>query len=168
MEGQRLRYASTHNVLFAAWLIRDNSGAGMRFDEELRHGEDTDFFHRAARRGARIVYSHKPVVFEVVPPERATLTYQVRRAYHYGASRSRFHRRHRGVAGAAEQLAARWLLQAPIAALRLLAAPLVWPFSEPAGKVLALKAAARLAGAAGAAAGLLGFDVDPYREIDGY
>jgi glycosyltransferase involved in cell wall biosynthesis len=167
-EGQRLPYAATHNVLFAGWLIDDGTPAGMRFDEALAHGEDTDFFHRAARRGARIVYSEAPVVYETVPPERATLIYQARRAYHYAASRSSFHRRYKGLSGAVRKLAGRWLLQAPVAVARLIAAPFVWPFSEPAFKGLVLKGAARLAGAAGAAAGLLGFEGNPYQTIDGY
>lgn len=52
VEGQSLSYASTHNVLFASWLIHDGDLGGLRFDERLAHGEDTDFFHRATRRGA--------------------------------------------------------------------------------------------------------------------
>ncbi len=167
-EGQRLPYAATHNVLFAARLIRHDAETGMRFDEGLAHGEDTDFFHRAAQRGARIVYSHEPVVFETVTRRRATLNYQARRAYHHAASRSHFHRRYRGVAGAARKFAARCLFHAPIAILRLLTAPLVWPFSEPAFKGLILKGTARLAGTAGAAAGLFGYDGNPYETIDGY
>jgi succinoglycan biosynthesis protein ExoM len=167
-EGQRLPYASTHNVLFAAWLVHNAPVAGLAFDERLVHGEDTDFFHRAGLRGAHIVYSDEPVVLEMVAPERATLNYQAKRAYHYGASRSRFHRRHHGVAGAVGDLAARCLLQTPVAVARLLTAPLVWPFSAPAFKVLVLKGTARLAGTAGAAAGLLGFGGNPYYTIDGY
>jgi hypothetical protein len=54
-EGETLPYAATHNVLLAAWLVEGDTR--MQFDERLAHGEDTDFFHRATRRGARIVYS---------------------------------------------------------------------------------------------------------------
>jgi len=167
-EGQSLPYASTHNVLFAGWLIRHGPLAGMQFDERLAHGEDTDFFHRAAQRGARIVYSHAPVVLETVAPERTTLNYQARRAYHYGASRTRFQYRHKGLACAVRALAIRCLLQAPVAVARLLTAPLVWPFSALAFKHLVIKGTARLAGVAGATAGLLGFDGNPYQSIDGY
>jgi succinoglycan biosynthesis protein ExoM len=168
VEGQRLPYAATHNVLFAAWLIRHDAQTGLQFDEGLAHGEDTDFFHRAAQRGARIVYAHEPVVFETVTHRRATLNYQARRAYHHAASRSHFHRRYRGIAGAAQKFAVRCLFHAPVAVLRLLTAPLVWPFSEPAFKDLILKGTARLAGTAGAAAGLFGYDGNPYETIDGY
>jgi glycosyltransferase involved in cell wall biosynthesis len=168
MEGQTLPYAATHNVLFAAWLIDDGPPAGLRFDETLAHGEDTDYFHRAACLGARIVYSHAPVVYETVSPERSTLSYQARRAYYYAASRSSFHRRYKGISGAALKLAVRWLFQAPVAVARLTAAPFVLPFSGPVFRGLVLKGAARLAGAAGCAAGLLGFEGNPYQTIDGY
>jgi succinoglycan biosynthesis protein ExoM len=167
-EGQRLPYAATHNVLFARWLIDGDTSSGMRFDETLAHGEDTDFFHRAASCGASIVYSHAPVVYETVSPERSTLSYQVKRAYYQAASRSGFHRRYEGVLGAARKLALRWLLQAPVAVFRLIAASFMWLFSESAFRRLALKGTVRLAGAMGATAGLLGFEGNPYRMIDGY
>jgi succinoglycan biosynthesis protein ExoM len=167
-EGQVLPFAATHNVLFAASLIAAGGDGGLAFDERLAHGEDTDFFHRVACGGARIVYSHAPVVFETVSPERATLGYQARRAYHYAASRSYFHRRYRGLRPAAKKLAARWVFQAPTAVARLLAAPLVWAFSAPASRELVIKGTARLAGALGAVAGLLGRDGNPYRTTDGY
>jgi hypothetical protein len=67
-----------------------------------------------------------------------------------------------------EKLAARWLFQTPVAVLRLASAPLVWPFSRFIFRQLVMKGSARLAGAAGAAAGLLGFDGNPYRTIDGH
>ncbi len=166
-EGQALPYAATHNVLFDASLIRAGSEMGLAFDERLAHGEDTDFFHRAACRGARIVYSHAPVVFETVSPQRATFFYQARRAYHYAASRSYFHRRYGGLPSAVKKLAARWVFQAPTAVVRLVIAALLWPFSGAAARGLLVKGTVRLAGALGAAAGLLGCDGNPYRTIDG-
>jgi succinoglycan biosynthesis protein ExoM len=167
LEGQALPFAATHNVLIAGWVIHDGDGA-LSFDERLAHGEDTDFFHRATRCGARIVYSREPVVFETVSPERATLGYQARRAYHYAASRSHFHMRHAGLLPATKKLAARWLLQAPVAVLRLASAPLVRPASKLVYRSFVIKGTARLAGAVGAAAGLLGFCGNPYRTLDGY
>jgi succinoglycan biosynthesis protein ExoM len=162
VEGQKLPHAATHNVLFSASLVRDGNLTGLRFDESLSHGEDTDFFYRAAQRGARIVFSRRPVVFEMVAPERATLNYQTWRAYHYAASRSYFHRRHDGTLRAFWGLLDRVVLKAPAAIARLGVAPLVWPFDERAFKSLVLKGAARLAGVAGATAGLLGRPGNPY------
>jgi glycosyltransferase involved in cell wall biosynthesis len=165
-EGDELPYAATHNVLLRTRLACDD--AQIRFDERLAHGEDTDFFHRAARRGARIVYSAEPLVLEVVSPDRATLHYQTRRAYYYAASRSYFHRRYKGARKAAMKLAVRCAFQAPVAIARLAVAPLAWPFSEDVYRDLVTKGTARLAGTVGATAGLLGFDGNPYRSIDGY
>jgi succinoglycan biosynthesis protein ExoM len=166
-EGEQLPYAATHNVLFSARLI-DRAALSLRFDERLAHGEDTDFFFRAAVKGARIVYSAEPMVLEAVTADRATLHYQTRRAYHYAASRSYFHRRYNGVSNACMKLAARCLLQAPVAMGRLLVAPLAWPFDKDLYRALVSKGTARLAGAAGATAGLFGYDGNPYRTIDGY
>jgi succinoglycan biosynthesis protein ExoM len=167
-EGDTLRYAATHNVLLRASLVRGGGAEGLQFDERLAHGEDTDFFHRAADRGARIVYSRDPVVFETVCPERTTLAYQIRRAYHYAASRSYFHRRYKGWARATKKLVARWVFQVPLAVVRLLVAPTAWLFSKPTYRTLVLKGMAGLAGALGASAGLFGRDGNPYRTIDGY
>jgi succinoglycan biosynthesis protein ExoM len=165
-EGEVLRFAGTHNVLLAGRLVCGD--ARLKFDERLAHGEDTDFFHRAAQRGARIVYSADPLVLEIVSPDRATFHYHTRRAYYYAASRSYFHRRYKGAHRAAARLAARFAFQAPMAIARLLAAPFAWPFSEDIFRVLVTKGTARLVGSVGAAAGLLGFDGNPYRSVDGY
>jgi glycosyltransferase involved in cell wall biosynthesis len=165
-EGEELPFAATHNVLLPAWLVCGD--ARMRFEERLAHGEDTDFFHRAAQQGARIVYSAEPLVLEVVSPDRATFHYQTRRAYYYAASRSRFHRQYKGASKAAMKLAARCAFHAPMAIARLVAAPFAWPFSEDTFRFLVNKGTARLAGTVGTMAGLLGFDGNPYRSIDGY
>lgn len=165
-EGKTLRSAATHNVLFSGWLIAEGKGNCLRFNEQLSHGEDTDFFYRASQRGARIVYASEPVVFEMVLPERATLRHQYRRAYYYGASRSYFHRRHKGASWALLSVLNRIVLKTPFALARLGLAPVVWPFSEQAFKAMVLKGASRLAGIAGAAAGLLGRPGNPYETID--
>lgn len=55
-----------------------------------------------------------------------------------------------------------------MALARLAVAPPVWPFSKEPFKRLVVQGTARLAGAAGAVAGLFGFDGNPYTTIDGY
>lgn len=174
-EGQALDYAATHNVLMAGELagLRFDEGrrpglkllrvrGGLRFDVDLAHGEDTDFFHRATIYGVRIVYSAELVVHETIPPHRATLRYQTLRAFYYAASRSDFHRRYKGVEGAALKVLVRLVLQVPVAIVRLATAPLVWPFSERRFKRHVLKGLARLMGAAGALVGFAGFSGNPY------
>jgi succinoglycan biosynthesis protein ExoM len=162
--GADLDFASTHNVLLAGWLI-GHQGAQhkMSFDERLVEGEDTDFFYRVARRGARVVYSAEPVVFESVSIERATLGYQTWRAYHNAASRSYFHRRYLGVTRASAKLGGRFLFQVPTALMELVLAFLAWPFRQATFRDLLTRGAGRLAGAAGATAGLLGLCGNPYR-----
>jgi succinoglycan biosynthesis protein ExoM len=155
-EGQRLEHAGGGNVLFAGWLTR------QRFDEALAHGEDTDFFHRAALQGARIVYSAEPVIYETVPPHRATLRYQTTRSFYYAASRSHFHRRYKGIDAAALKVLARLVWQVPISVIRLVTAPVVWPFSERLFKSHVVKGLRRLAAAAGAMVGLCGWSGNPY------
>jgi succinoglycan biosynthesis protein ExoM len=164
--GQVRRYASTHNVLFSARLI----GPGrydLRFDERLTHGEDTDFFYRASQRGARLVHSNEAVL-ETLTQERCSLRYQVRHAYYAAASRIHFHQRHQKSLTIAAKLGARLFVQAPVGALRLICAPLARVASQSAFRILALKGILRIAGAVGAAAGLLGYIGNPYRKIDGY
>jgi succinoglycan biosynthesis protein ExoM len=73
-----------NNVLFSAHLVRKD-GFGLRFDPRFNQigGEDTDFFTRAWERGACIVASELPVVFEEMPAERCTYWRQIRRQYQY-------------------------------------------------------------------------------------
>jgi succinoglycan biosynthesis protein ExoM len=155
-EGQRIEHAGGGNVIFVGWIAR------MRFDESLAHGEDTDFFYRAAKRGARIVYSAEPLIYEAVPPHRATLQYQTLRSFYFAASRSHFHRRYRGFDTAAVKVLARLVWQVPINVVRLVTAPLLWPFSERRFKAHVVKGLRRLAAAAGAVVGLAGFSGNPY------
>lgn len=166
-EGQILQSAATHNVLMAgelAGLRLRRRCVGLRFDERLSHGEDTDFFYRAASRyGARIVYSAQPVVYETIPPHRGTLRYRAMRGFYYAASRAYFHRRHKGFNLAIAKVLIRLVWQVPLAVGRLTVAPIVSPFSLPLFKRLVLKGTERLSGAAGAVAGIAGFSGDPYR-----
>jgi succinoglycan biosynthesis protein ExoM len=162
-EGQRLQHAGTHNVLMAGALAALNDET-LRFDERLTHGEDTDFFYRAAtRRGARIVYSDAPVVYECVPPHRATLRYHLRQQFYLAASRSDFQRRHKGLGTALTKLAGRLAFQVPLAIARLAAAPLEWPFGTARFKLTVVRSAGKLAAATGAVAGTAGFIGNPYR-----
>ena len=158
-EGESIEHAGGGNVLFAGRLT------SQRFDERLAHGEDTDFFYRATRRGARIVYSSKPVVYETSPPQRATLRYQVMRAFYYAASRANFERRHKRWGKAVAKVLVRFLWQVPIAIIRLVTAPLMLPFSRRLFRRHVLKGLSRLMTAAGTVVGLAGCTGNPYRNL---
>lgn len=58
----------------------------VRFDERFgtAGGEDTNFFRRAHKAGARIAYNAKAIVYEPVPVSRANLKWLLRRHYRYG------------------------------------------------------------------------------------
>ena len=94
-------------------------------------------------------------------PHRAT-RYQMVRTFYYAASRTDFHRRCRGFSGAAAKVLVRRVWQVPIAVIRLVTAPLVWPFSERRFKRQVLNGLRRLMGAAGALVGFAGFSGNPY------
>jgi succinoglycan biosynthesis protein ExoM len=165
--GSNLDFVSTRNVLLAGWLV-GHQGAQhkMSFDDRLTRGEDTDFFYRAASRGARIIYMAEPAVFEAVSAERATLTHQARRTYCDAASRSYCQRRYRGVVSATVKLGVRGLFHMPMAVMGLVIAPFAWLLSEATFRGLITKSTAHLAGVAGAAAGLVGFSGGPSRRMD--
>ena len=72
----------TGNVLFRRAIVT----GGIRFDPAFaRGGEDVDFFRRACARGHRFVWCEEAAVYEVVPPERVTKAYFLRRALLQGA-----------------------------------------------------------------------------------
>jgi glycosyltransferase involved in cell wall biosynthesis len=86
------RYMRTGNVLFRREIF---SGLEAPFDPRLGRtgGEDADFFARMLDDGRRFVWCDEGAVFEVVPHERQTLAYHLKRALIRGlteADRERF------------------------------------------------------------------------------
>lgn len=73
----------TSNVLFDAGYLR---AEGIRFRESLGRtgGEDTIFFRELDRSGGTIRYCENSVVFEPVPPSRATMRWVCRRMFRAG------------------------------------------------------------------------------------
>lgn len=69
-------------------LVRSELFDTLRFDEAFgaSGGEDTDFFLRAGRRGATIVWCAEAVAHETVSPERVSVGWLLRRAYGDGNS----------------------------------------------------------------------------------
>lgn len=80
--GAQLTRAATNNVMFKSLIVRSD-GFGLRFDEELAFsgGEDIDFFFRAKKMGARIVYVAEAKATETVPVERCTFKWRMKRHY---------------------------------------------------------------------------------------
>lgn len=61
-------------------------GRRFRLDLGRSGGEDTDFFHRVVRAGARIAHAPDAVARERVPPERATVRWLAARRFRSGQS----------------------------------------------------------------------------------
>jgi hypothetical protein len=134
----------------------------LTFDPRLNFtgGEDHDFFQRLRERGIRAAWAARAVAVEWVPPERQGLAYRLRRHYTDGVSAVARARR----AGSGPALWGRY----GIKALGKLGGGLLALLALPLGPVRAIDtASARLANAAGLAAGLLGARAERYRRTDG-
>ncbi len=79
----RVDNAYTSNALLDVDFLRRKN---IRFREELGRtgGEDTLLFRQLAESGGRIVYRPESVVYEEVPPTRASMTWVFRRMYRAG------------------------------------------------------------------------------------
>ncbi len=86
--GTSVQVAATNNLLLDLHRWR---GTGIDFDERfgLSGGSDTLFTRRLTASGARLLWCDEAVVTDVVPPERATRDWVLRRRLRIGNSRSR-------------------------------------------------------------------------------
>ncbi len=86
--GTTLPVAATNNLL----LDRDFVGRhNLRFDEAfgLSGGSDSVFTRQLVRAGGRILWCDEAAVTDVVPPDRATRSWVVRRAFRMGNTEAR-------------------------------------------------------------------------------
>ncbi|MGB3316684.1 MAG: glycosyltransferase [Albidovulum sp.] len=94
----KIRTGYTCNVLF-----RRSSPAfsHARFDPGFGQsgGEDSDFFHRAFRNGARFVFAPDAILREEVPDERATFDWLARRRFRMGHTHGQLIARDKGLGG---------------------------------------------------------------------
>jgi cellulose synthase/poly-beta-1,6-N-acetylglucosamine synthase-like glycosyltransferase len=83
--GTRIDVAATNNLALHLPQVRQS---GLRFDPRfgLTGGEDTLFTRRLAASGRVMVWCAEAVVTDVVPPERATPAWVMRRAFSSGNS----------------------------------------------------------------------------------
>lgn len=86
--GTVVDVAATNNILLDLRQIRER---GVRFDEKfgLSGGSDTLFSRELSRGGARMEWCAEALVVDVVPPERLTRRWVLRRSFRSGNSWSR-------------------------------------------------------------------------------
>jgi len=90
--GTWLASAYTNNVLVRMEVLR---ALGRLFDErfQLGVGEDDELFRRVSAAGGRIVWADDAIVYEDVPPARATLRWILARGFRVGAASALARRR---------------------------------------------------------------------------
>jgi succinoglycan biosynthesis protein ExoM len=79
--GGKIVAGATGNV-----LIRRAAIPALRFREELGRsgGEDTAFFHALSQAGGRFAFSPDALATEIVPKERESLSWLLKRRFRYG------------------------------------------------------------------------------------
>jgi len=100
--GGRILKGYAGNVLIRR---RAMEAAGLRFDPRLgrQGGEDDDFFYRLTDAGGSIGFAPDALAFEPVPPQRASLTWLLKRSFRTGQTHAaRLLGRHRGPARVAQ------------------------------------------------------------------
>jgi succinoglycan biosynthesis protein ExoM len=151
-EGARMKHCAAGNVLFRASLASEK---GLRFDPrfDLTGGEDTDFFSRARRSGAVIVWTNAAVAREVTPPSRMTLKYHASVGFR------------RGLRVGVCPKVGRKLLQLVIGSLAL---PLSIVLGWVAFRHRLWRVAENMAFLAGVFMGLFGYRSEHYKRVHGY
>lgn len=99
--GQKRRAAATNNTFMKSRLVSED-GLALRFDETLRFtgGSDTEFFLRAADRGATICWVDDAWVRESVGWSRLTMRWQWMRVLRVAVTASSIHRKRKGLGAA--------------------------------------------------------------------
>jgi len=125
--GGEIRTGYTCNVLMRmdAKAIR---GRRFRLDRGQTGGEDTAFFDEVYRAGGRIVYAPDAWTDEIVPKDRATFGWLLRRRYRVGQTHGRLLADHKSGLGFAAALALVAAKIAYCAGCTLLTAP--WTMSR--------------------------------------
>ncbi|WP_040168199.1 glycosyltransferase family 2 protein [Microbacterium gorillae] len=83
--GAAMPFAATNNLLLDVAAVR---ASGVRFDAKfgLSGGEDIDLTRRLVSGGARIVSCPDALVYDVVPADRMTRAWVLRRAFRVGTT----------------------------------------------------------------------------------
>lgn len=83
-EGAELRWAATNNVLIRRSALDRLENPWFAQEFSTTGGSDAELFWRIRRAGGAIVWASRALVYEEVPPERATKSWVWRRTVRYG------------------------------------------------------------------------------------
>jgi succinoglycan biosynthesis protein ExoM len=165
--GTVLRTAYTNNTFMRSQIARKD-GLGLRFDEAMRFtgGSDSDFFFRAADRGAIIKWVDDAWVQEVVPPSRLTVRWQLTRALRVAANASVIHRKRLGLTAACLRYLPKSVTRLTRGAgLVCIGAPF-WLLGLLWGRTLSFRGGKDIASGLGGVLGLVGAVPQPYTSVD--
>lgn len=164
--GQTLESAATNNtLLWCGWLR--SADPPLRFNEALRFtgGEDTEFFHRLSDRGGTIKWVSDAFVRETVSDVRMTMSWHVTRKVRSQANATLNFRQRKGIVATLcrflPTLLGRAIIALPILAIGLSCRP----FSKRLSDRIVFRGLKCAAAAFGALRGLLGWQLQPYRDV---
>ena len=155
--GTLLRWDQTRtgNVLLRKEVFDRNN---LRFDIKWKtSGSDRAFFREAMQRGCRFVACEEAPVYEIVPPERWTKSYYLRRAMVHGANTHRYNLEHMN-------RLSRLIVPFKLAAA-LLAYTIAMPFLALTGPHLVMRYAEKGAHHLSHLAAIVGIELVPKRDF---
>ncbi len=159
LTGQTLELGATNNALIAIrWFTNHERPFDVTFG--LSGADDTQFFMRIRRQGARMVWADDAVVWEHVAPERATMRWVLRRALR-GGNGFVFAERSVGISGA------RTCLRFGKALSRILLGATLLPVGALCGREGIVRSLQTMCVGIGALAALAGIRVEEYKVVYG-
>jgi len=152
--GSRPKSLGTGNVIINTEVFRRIGAFDERFG--LTGGEDGEFFMRAGQAGLKIVWCDEAVTHESIGPGRANLRYLLRREYQDANTSTR-----------AEMICFPGIhtcgLRSIKAILRIIQGMLTLPVACLLGLPATARALRRISLGAGMLGGLVGINIEPYR-----
>jgi succinoglycan biosynthesis protein ExoM len=170
-EGEVVDMLPTYNAIASMRLFRHPpDGMGLSFDESLAFsgGEDTRLGEQAVARGARMIWTNKAVVHEIVCYSRLTFAHNLRLAYHCGLYQFVLFESMPDVERVTARIVFRALRGAASGVVWVLLLPMLAIVSPPTFKQRALTSGRQFAYVAGTLLGLTGIKSQYYRKVDGF
>ena len=168
--GQLLNRAATGNVMISYHLI-DPRGFNLSFDTHFTQGhEDTDFFERAAKFGAKIVFNKKAVTTEFVVASRLDYGRYMERVlqHEFTNTYEQIYKRGWWYAFFRQMTTLKHYSRLLRATLMLMIVPFVWPFSKTTAQKIYYYATKRFTKVFGAFYGLTNRQLNYRDKIDGF